>query len=386
MAFYEKSEVNVHVSSHRDSNEEIPLFNVPMGIYLRLHSKQNNKFIQRFMRRFSYCASVTFHLFTAYMFIALAVHVYYHRHFRSGFFYLFINISVIVLWYSMLFQRRKTKDLLIFLESHAQISGKFLMKSHLVLSNLIFFIMCVLPTLLAIFYVYRVHESKRTVTFWMLNYEFQEKKYLVFGAFVGGFVYYIINMAYPFLFTVSICILIHRYGLLLLQFNNVLKTADFSVMSIKCVDIINDYTRIEKKIRLLSEVFSVPLFVMLMISFFDLYIAMFLYLRTNSPFVNWPEIFLNALTSLVILFSLTLFGSKIPEYMLQIQKTAKLLINKCDVSRSEGVKQLYLLRRILKNDVIYLSVGGMVDLKKSLLLSAAGTFFTYGLLLQWRST
>ncbi|GFQ86376.1 uncharacterized protein TNCT_712051 [Trichonephila clavata] len=192
-------------------------------------------------------------------------------------------------------------------------------------------------------------------------------------------------MGYPFLFTVSICILIHRYGLLLLQFNNTLKTADFSVMSIKCVDIINDYARIEKKIRLLSEVFSVPLFVMLVVSFFDLYIAMFIYLKTNSPF-NWPEIFLNAFTSLVILFSLALCGSKIPEYMLQIQKTAKLLINKCDVSHSEGVKQLYLLRRILKNDVIYLSAGGMVDLKKSLLLSAAGTFFTYGMLLQWRST
>ncbi|GFT11193.1 uncharacterized protein TNCV_1143421 [Trichonephila clavipes] len=193
-------------------------------------------------------------------------------------------------------------------------------------------------------------------------------------------------MGYPFLFTIAICILIHRYGLLLLQFNNTLKTIDFSMMSIKCVDIINDYTGLEKKIRLLNEVLSVPLFVMLMISFLDLYIAMFLYLKTNSPFVNSPEIFLNAFTSLVILFSMTLCGSKIPEYMLQIQKTAKWLVNKCDVSHSEGVKQFYLLRRILKNDVIYLSAGGMVDLKKSLLLSAAGTFFTYGMLLQWRSS
>ncbi|GFR18354.1 uncharacterized protein TNCT_445401 [Trichonephila clavata] len=193
-------------------------------------------------------------------------------------------------------------------------------------------------------------------------------------------------MLYPFLFTVSICILVHRYGLLPLQFNTTLKIVNFSVMSIKCVDIVNDYTRMEKKIRLLSEVFSVPLFVMLMISFFYLYIAIFSYLKTNFPFVNWPEIFLNAFTSLVILFLLTLWGSKIPEYMLQIQKTAKLLINKCDVSRSEGLKQLYFLRRILKNDVVYLSAGGMVDLKKSLLLSAAGTFSTYGMLLQCRST
>ncbi|GFY47979.1 uncharacterized protein TNIN_321301 [Trichonephila inaurata madagascariensis] len=164
-------------------------------------------------------------------------------------------------------------------------------------------------------------------------------------------------MGYPFLFTVAICILIHRYGFLLLQFNNTLKTIDFSMMSIKCVDIINDYTRLEKKIRLLNKVLSVPLFVMLMISFFDLYTAMFLYLKTDSPFVNSLEIFLNAFTSLVILFSMTLCGSKIPEHMLQIQKTAKMLVNKCDVSHSEGVKKFYLLQRILKNDVIYLSAG-----------------------------
>ncbi|GFU42631.1 DUF5641 domain-containing protein [Nephila pilipes] len=41
-----------------------------------------------------------------------------------------------------------------------------------------------------------------------------------------------------------------------------------------------------------------------------------------------------------------------------------------------------LLRRIEKSDVIYLSACGMVNFQKSLLLSAFGAFFTYGLLIE----
>ncbi|KAG8191708.1 hypothetical protein JTE90_008773 [Oedothorax gibbosus] len=96
------------------------------------------------------------------------------------------------------------------------------------------------------------------------------------------------------------------------------------------------------------------------------------------------EITAYSLTGIIILFSLTLCGSKIPETMSKIKETAgKLLVRNAKYKLQYGLgnEAIYLLRRVEKNQIIHLSACGMVKIKKSYLLSAIGGLFTYGLLI-----
>ncbi|GBN28625.1 hypothetical protein AVEN_191326-1 [Araneus ventricosus] len=87
------------------------------------------------------------------------------------------------------------------------------------------------------------------------------------------------------------------------------------------------------------------------------------------------------LTGSLILSSLTIYSSRIAEYMAQIKTTAEDLVDKCGCCASYGKNDLFLLCRIERKSVISLSACGMFDLKMSFLLSAFGTAFTYGILI-----
>ncbi|GFT70356.1 uncharacterized protein NPIL_247061 [Nephila pilipes] len=153
-------------------------------------------------------------------------------------------------------------------------------------------------------------------------------------------------------------------------------------MSSKGLEIIDDYYRIEEKLRVLTETLSVPLFIMMLISFVDLYSALVFYLQDDIPSFYLPEIYISAITGVLVVCSLTICSTKIPQYMMDIRTTVRLLINKYEENDLRSEKEFRLLCRMEENDEIYLSACGMVSFQKSLLLSAFGTFFTYALLIE----
>ncbi|GFT70360.1 uncharacterized protein NPIL_247081 [Nephila pilipes] len=93
------------------------------------------------------------------------------------------------------------------------------------------------------------------------------------------------------------------------------------------------------------------------------------------------EVSSNGFTGIVIIFSLSAYCSKIPEYMLRIKTTAGFVADKYLLYNSNCSKNMRILKGIRKKQVIYLSAGNILHLNKSLLLSAFGTLFTYGLLI-----
>ncbi|GBM76714.1 hypothetical protein AVEN_229309-1, partial [Araneus ventricosus] len=74
-------------------------------------------------------------------------------------------------------------------------------------------------------------------------------------------------------------------------------------------------------------------------------------------------------------------SSKIPEAIQQIKETASVLIEKNHLSTLSKGKDVSFLERLEKKEEIFLSAGGMVDLKKGLMLSIVGAFLTYGFLI-----
>ncbi|KAG8197541.1 hypothetical protein JTE90_007277 [Oedothorax gibbosus] len=139
-------------------------------------------------------------------------------------------------------------------------------------------------------------------------------------------------------------------------------------------------------IHLLRNTLSVPLFLALMISLLNLFTSLSAFIMKDmevAPEIA-VEITASSLTGIIILFSLTLCGSKIPETMSDIKETAgKLLVRNAKYKLQYGLdnEAIYLLRRVEKHQIIHLSACGMVEIKKSYLISAIGGLFTYGLLI-----
>ncbi|GFQ99631.1 uncharacterized protein TNCT_200321 [Trichonephila clavata] len=248
--------------------------------------------------------------------------------------------------------------------------------------NLTFQAFCLAPLFAAGVFAYRALGVINHLDFWTFSYGIPYDTFEIPISFNGGYTYYRICIETPLLITFSICLLLHHYGLLLLQFNNTLKSVDMSRVPSRCLEISNTYNRMEEKLRVLIEILSAPLFIILLISFVNLYTALVFYLQVDVPSFLLPEIYISASAGAAIICSLTLCCSKIPKYILEIKATARVLINKSVSKDLKSEKEIHLLRGIEKSDVLYLSACGMVEFQKSLLLSSFGTFFTYALLIE----
>ncbi|GIY16070.1 uncharacterized protein CDAR_126231 [Caerostris darwini] len=88
----------------------------------------------------------------------------------------------------------------------------------------------------------------------------------------------------------------------------------------------------------------------------------------------------NAFTGVVLISLPTIYCSKIPECMSKIKITLRKLIDRLRLRHLDRVREICLLERMEKHDIVYLTACKMVDFKTSLLLSSFGSLFTYGLL------
>ncbi|GIY78314.1 uncharacterized protein CDAR_2351 [Caerostris darwini] len=85
-------------------------------------------------------------------------------------------------------------------------------------------------------------------------------------------------------------------------------------------------------------------------------------------------------TGFLILVSITVCSSKIPEQMLDIKNTVGYIIEKYQLENVRDRKVLFFLKRV-EQKVVYLTALGVVDFERSFLLSAFGVLFTYGILI-----
>ncbi|GFQ87639.1 uncharacterized protein TNCT_514051 [Trichonephila clavata] len=176
-------------------------------------------------------------------------------------------------------------------------------------------------------------------------------------------------------------VLIHRCGVFLLQFNKSLRNINFIACSVKSSKFAADYNTIEEKVRLLKEVLSTPLFIILLSCFFSMYDTLAYSLRQDVPLYLKVDISSSAFTCVTVIVSLTICSSKIPELMLEIKATIGSLIDQHKFGKLMDSKEILVFERMEKKDIIYMSACGIVNFKKDFLLSAFGTLFTYGLLL-----
>ncbi|GIY69713.1 uncharacterized protein CDAR_219961 [Caerostris darwini] len=86
-------------------------------------------------------------------------------------------------------------------------------------------------------------------------------------------------------------------------------------------------------------------------------------------------------TGFLMVYPLILYCSRLSENMSDVKETAAGLIDQCPFEYFQGKRILFLLKRIEKKDIIYLSACGMINIKRSFLLTAVGAIFTYGIII-----
>ena len=93
------------------------------------------------------------------------------------------------------------------------------------------------------------------------------------------------------------------------------------------------------------------------------------------------ETILNGVYGFLMIFLYSVSSSVIPEKLAEIRNTAKYFITKYGNSPFISRNALFYLKRIEKEDAIYISACGMFKFTRKFVLSAIGITLTYNLLL-----
>ncbi|GFT11317.1 uncharacterized protein TNCV_1144131 [Trichonephila clavipes] len=156
---------------------------------------------------------------------------------------------------------------------------------------------------------------------------------------------------------------------------------EFAALSKDVMKLRNNHNNTERKLYISKDTLSAPLFVTLLISFCDLYVGLstISHKRVSSFFL--VQLGRNVLPGVAIILFVTLSNAKIPECMMRIKTTVAFLRDRYEFGSASKGKEMIVFNRIIKKDIVYLSAGGIVDFKKSFLVTAFGALFSYGVLI-----
>ncbi|GBO28955.1 hypothetical protein AVEN_220796-1 [Araneus ventricosus] len=216
---------------------------------------------------------------------------------------------------------------------------------------------------------------------WTFVYRIENNIIRKFVDFICAYAYYSTYMELPLFIALSISVLIHQYGVLLLEYKKDLISNNFPRTPVYYSKIAKEYNKIEEDVIFLKETLSVPLFFSLLLSVLHLYTALSSISQLEIPLHSVMELCNNAITGAAVLFSLAYFSCKIPEYMSEIKTSIGSLIDKHEFNHSNGVKDLLILHRIQRKETIYLSACDAIYFKRNFLLSVYGALLIFVLLI-----
>ncbi|GIX92946.1 uncharacterized protein CDAR_595041 [Caerostris darwini] len=354
----------------------------PFTILYELTHGRMNKRVSFHLTCLSYLSTVELHVFGVYNVSILITESVQVRIFKIPLLYSFISILSVLLWHSLMHQKDNLERLKYFLKSNQLKLKTGAIANRNRFSSILLAIFLITPLILSILHVYTTHENHNS-DYFLYGYSRMEDKLHFFFCCAGAYTYYSIFMKYPVIMALSMCVLIHRYGLLLHKCNADFKDVSACINSSKCNAILNNYFEILHMIRFLKQTLSIPLCFAMLIGFFCIYSAIEYGFNNNGEelYVFYVELLSNVLTGTLLLCSIAMPSARIPEYLRDMKTTAEFLLDKHPLNNIQKTKSLVLLKRIERKQTIYLSACGFVHIQKGFLLSAFGSFITYGILI-----
>lgn len=297
--------------------------------------------------------------------------------------YLIIDLLSILIWYAMKFSKKKLARLVLKLAMYGNRYHVPHISKHKIVNCgflLMFLILFATPPLESYFDVYISANITVSYTF---KYELKDKNIQMATVIIGSTIYCLSHICIPCTTTLTICMLIIRCDEVLEMYCHKLKML-VNFRSNKVVEILREYFDIINLVKLLKAVISIPSFVILTYNFIYLYSILAALLLPGSQVLP-PSVILHAfnisLASSYMIIALNLCASQVPGHMEDIRNEVSNLamVHKSQQPFDRNVP--FLIDRIEKKDIIYISACGMIDFRKSFFISAIGSFFAYGLLI-----
>ena len=183
-------------------------------------------------------------------------------------------------------------------------------------------------------------------------------------------------------------------------------TISFSILFLRCSDVFSGYKRVLerelkkkaiKNIKVLKTFFDITNTARCLtdqlknVSFFIIFYGLAgiftIILRISlGKFLSYDYgyiifVMYHIACSILIVLSYTLCGSSISESMMEVKRTVREFLNGCNYQNFAEQQSIYYLKRIESEEVVYISVCGLLYLTRSFLLTATGAIITYGLLI-----
>lgn len=219
--------------------------------------------------------------------------------------------------------------------------------------------------------------------FWTFNYEIHNNNIIYVLTFYGNLVYYTCNIVIA-LVTFSLCVTFYRWGEILKSYNKLLNVYLKEETFHKTTILLKEFFNIVKILEKTNQVFTYPSFIVISYGLEMIFLVFYkFFLKREKMFKleNVAEVIFDCVCGFLTVICYSICSATIPETLIEIRKTAKYHITKLGNAPRIPRNVLFYLKRIEKENVIYISPAGMFSLTRQFILTAIGATLTYDLLI-----
>ena len=221
------------------------------------------------------------------------------------------------------------------------------------------------------------------IKLWTFGYKVHNKIAVVMFTFYFTFMYYFCNTI-VILVTLSLSIIFYRCREILIEYNNLLNIYLRQKRIRENIAFLKKFFNLIKILQNLDQALSFISFILIFYGLemiFVVFMNLLVFKAEVHQIVYITDATFNFVNGFFIIIIYTLSSSFIPEKITEIRKTAKDFIIEYNDRPLNFRNTIFYLKRIEKEDIVYIRAFGMFSISRQLILSAVGVTVTYGLLI-----
>lgn len=306
-----------------------------------------------------------------------------HKFYKRAIAYLLFPLYSALMWYVAYCRRNKISDVLVQIYYYRKQFSSLNQRRH---SCKIPFMITIIPlSPYLVCSIIQLMENFETInmSYWTFEFEVHSIMWKRIILFNGNFMYFFICICFPFYLTFSLCALFYRCSEALSGYNTVLQI-QLRTRANENIEILKMFFDIVKVAQKLNHAVTGLSFLIVCYSLQGIFTVL-LTISLNDIYNNRPVyrivVMYYFLCSTVMILSYTICSSMISGKLTRIRKAARDFMNSCGYDHFVSKQNLFYLKRIESEEIVYLSACELFYLTRSFMLSAFGAILTYGLLI-----
>lgn len=302
--------------------------------------------------------------------------------YKEGFFYLLLPVYSVLMWYFTYSKRKEISEVLFQCYRYQKKYNLFKCTRYSYVTPLTIIIL-ISPIITSFLIEIMMDFETVEITYWTLEFQVNNviwKRIIVFN---GHFFMLILCFCFPFYLTFSLSVIIYRCSQVLSGYNTLIQI-QLQTKANDITEVLKAFFGIMKLVEKLNQAITNLSFLIVSYSLQGTFIILLTISLEDIFTFNTENIcaLIYYFTGSVVMFlSYTICSSMIPEKLLQIKKTVREFINGCSYGQFITRQNIFYLKRIESEEIVYISVCGLFHLTRSFILSALGGLLTYGLLI-----